>query len=303
MMRRREVLVVVAGAAAVWGTGLLAVPGAASAWAAQAAHGTVTGWGDRPLGSGDRGARTGGAEQGRRTPGRYGLCRAARRVPSARPEELTRNQHKQGFVVLERERPVGQGDPGTRPRVAEAGATPTWCRCRAARRAVARPQGVTATAPVTAKGFVTGEKNGVWSKAVEVPGLAALNTGGKARRQPGVGAPRGSKLRGRRDIHRRRRPCAGLRGQREERLAGARAIEVPGLGALNVGGSAGVSAVSCASAGDLHGPGGDYADGVIAPIRSVTSRDSSPPRRTATGARRSRRPAWAPLMRVGTPRS
>ena len=37
------------------------------------------------------------------------------------------------------------------------------------------------------------------------------------------------------------------------------AIEVPGLGALNTGGPAGVNSVSCASAGSCAA-GGDYAD-------------------------------------------
>jgi hypothetical protein len=34
------------------------------------------------------------------------------------------------------------------------------------------------------QGFVVSEKNGVWGRAVEVPGLAALNKGGNA----GVGS-------------------------------------------------------------------------------------------------------------------
>ena len=40
----------------------------------------------------------------------------------------------------------------------------------------------------------------------------------------------------------------------------SRAIEVPGLGALSQGGDAGVSSVSCASAGNCAA-GGDYFDG------------------------------------------
>src|SRR5262252_2384724 len=40
-MRRRRVLVLVAGAAAVWGAGPVAVPGTAVAWAVPAARGAV----------------------------------------------------------------------------------------------------------------------------------------------------------------------------------------------------------------------------------------------------------------------
>ena len=65
------------------------------------------------------------------------------------------------------------------------------------------------------------------------------------------------------------------------------AIEVPGLAALNTGEDAEVDSVSCASAGNCAA-GGDYAG------RITASRGSWPARRTASGARRSRCPAWRP---------
>ena len=42
------------------------------------------------------------------------------------------------------------------------------------------------------QGFVAVERNGRWGKAIEVPGLAALNTGGNAQRQLGVVRPAGT---------------------------------------------------------------------------------------------------------------
>ena len=55
------------------------------------------------------------------------------------------------------------------------------------------------------------------------------------------------------------------------------AVEVPGLGALNAGGSAFVSSVSCASAGKCA-TGGDYADGSAHAQAFVVARMSLPPR-------------------------
>ena len=66
-----------------------------------------------------------------------------------------------------------------------------------------------------------------------------------------------------------------------------RAIEVPGLAALNKGGDAEVTSVSCASAGSCAA-GGDYED------RHGHGRGSWPSSGTAAGARRSRCPAWRP---------
>jgi hypothetical protein len=98
---------------------------------------------------------------------------------------------------------------------------------------------------------------GTWGTAIEVPGLAALNTG----------------LAGQAVVHsvscRSAGNCSagGWYTDASGRTQGfvvsqssgqwGTAIEVPGLGALNAGGSAGVNSVSCASAGNCSA-GGSY---------------------------------------------
>jgi len=97
------------------------------------------------------------------------------------------------------------------------------------------------------QGFVTSEKNGVWGGAIEVPGLRALNRGGDANvvsvscGSPGNCAAGGS-------YQDQYRSYQGfVAAERDGRWG--RAIEVPGLGALNKGGATSVVSVSCGSAG------------------------------------------------------
>jgi hypothetical protein len=89
---------------------------------------------------------------------------------------------------------------------------------------------------------------GSWGQAIEVPGLAALNAGGSASVTSVSCASPGN--------------CAAVGSYQDssghtqgfvasERSGGWRfAFEVPGLGALNSGGQAGVSSVSCPAVGD-----------------------------------------------------
>src|SRR5260221_2353438 len=98
------------------------------------------------------------------------------------------------------------------------------------------------------QGFVVSERNGAWGKAIEVPGLGALNKGGNAQVRS-VSCPSAGN-------------CAAggfyldssQHGQgfvvSERNGTWGKAIEVPGLGALNKGGDAQVRSVSCPSAGD-----------------------------------------------------
>jgi hypothetical protein len=103
--------------------------------------------------------------------------------------------------------------------------------------------------------FVASETNGTWHAAVEVPGTAALNKRGDAW------------------VHSLSCPSAGNCAAGGDYRDGSRhyqafvaseahgiwhqAIEVPGTGALNKGGFAEVDSVSCASAGNCLA-GGDY---------------------------------------------
>src|SRR5216683_2146642 len=105
------------------------------------------------------------------------------------------------------------------------------------------------------QGFVVSEVNGVWGRAVEVPGLGFLNMGGHAGVNSVSCGSAGS--------------CAavgdyadGGRHQQgfvavKENGGWSRAVEVPGLGALNKGGAAYVSSVSCGSPGNCAA-GGQY---------------------------------------------
>jgi hypothetical protein len=110
--------------------------------------------------------------------------------------------------------------------------------------------------------FVVAEVNGTWANAIEVPGIAALNTGKFA------------------DAHVSSVSC-GSAGNcsaggfytynsngstrafvvSEVNGKWGRAIEVPGTAALNKGGFATVASVSCASAGNCSA-GGSYASGL-----------------------------------------
>jgi hypothetical protein len=108
------------------------------------------------------------------------------------------------------------------------------------------------------RGFVVLKRRGRWGRAVQVPGLAALNTGGNAEASsvscasPGYCAAVGFYTDGGGHRH-------GFVAV-EQNGVWSRAVEVPGLAALNTGGNVGVSSVSCASPGNCAA-GGYYATG------------------------------------------
>ena len=113
--------------------------------------------------------------------------------------------------------------------------------------------------------FVVREKNGSWGNAIEVPGLAALNVGGSADvesvscGQARYCAAGGTYRDG--NGHQQAFVVSDING------AWGTAIEVPGSAALNTGGSAQITSVSCTSARycvaagnytDLSGNGGAF---------------------------------------------
>jgi hypothetical protein len=109
----------------------------------------------------------------------------------------------------------------------------------------------------TTQAFVANEVNGVWNTAQTVPGTKALNkSGGAAVNSVSCAAPGDCSAGG---------FYAGSR-QGEAFVAGetdgvwGTAQTVPGIKALNKGGSAEIGSVSCASPGNC-GAGGDYLDG------------------------------------------
>src|SRR5262249_43100973 len=105
--------------------------------------------------------------------------------------------------------------------------------------------------------FVAGEVNGVWGKAQQVPGTAALNKGGLAD-IPAVSCARaGACSAGGSYLDAASKFQAFVAG--EVHGARAKAQQVPGTAALNTGGSARILSVSCARAGGCSA-GGFYED-------------------------------------------
>jgi hypothetical protein len=102
------------------------------------------------------------------------------------------------------------------------------------------------------QGFVAVGRHGRWGSAIEVPGLAALNKGGGAEVDSLSCASAGSCAAGG-DYGDRRGSQGFVAVGRHGRWG--RAIEVPGLAALNAGGDAEVRSVSCASAGSCTAGG------------------------------------------------
>jgi hypothetical protein len=98
---------------------------------------------------------------------------------------------------------------------------------------------------------------GAWGRAIAVPGLAALNTGGNAEVSVVSCASAGSCAAGG-DYTDRRHNFQGFVAS-ERRGRWGKAIGVPGLTALNKGRFANIDSVSCGAAGDCAA-GGFYAD-------------------------------------------
>src|SRR6266571_8932837 len=106
--------------------------------------------------------------------------------------------------------------------------------------------------------FVVSEAGGRWRRAIEVPGTAALNTGGDAAIESVSCAAAGSCAAGGfyRDGSGHQQAFVVSEADGRWRTA----IEVPGTAALNTGGDAAINSVSCAAP---HGcaAGGHYKDG------------------------------------------
>jgi hypothetical protein len=110
------------------------------------------------------------------------------------------------------------------------------------------------------QGFVVGEHDGSWGKAKEVPGLGALNTGGMAVARSVSCASAGDCVAGGsfKDYSIASGAQQGFVVSERNGVWG-KALRVPGLAALNVGANAGVTSVSCPSAGNCAA-GGSYSD-------------------------------------------
>ena len=104
---------------------------------------------------------------------------------------------------------------------------------------------------------MTVERSGRWGKAIEIPGTGALNKGGHAAVFSVSCASAGSCAAGGlyRDGSRHRQVFVAV--ERSGRWG--KAIEIPGTAALNAGGNARVSSVSCGSARNCAA-GGSHRD-------------------------------------------
>jgi hypothetical protein len=103
--------------------------------------------------------------------------------------------------------------------------------------------------------FVVSEKNGTWDKAIEVPGLAALNTGGEADLSSLSCGSAGNCAAGGSYQNSSGRVRAFVVS--EKNGTWGKAMQVPGAAALSgAGGTSSVGSVSCASAGNCTAGGG-----------------------------------------------
>jgi hypothetical protein len=107
------------------------------------------------------------------------------------------------------------------------------------------------------QGFVVSQTSGRWGKAIEVPGLAALNTGGTVTLNQVSCASAGNCSAGGTYLE-ISNPVQGFVVSQSNGRWG-KAFEVPGLGALNADRDAEGISVSCASAGNCSA-GGSYTD-------------------------------------------
>ena len=105
--------------------------------------------------------------------------------------------------------------------------------------------------------FVVSQINGTWHTAIEVPGTAALNQGGAAAIASVSCAAAGNCSAGG-DYQGSSGHVQAFVGSQAHGTWGT-AIEVPGTAALNRGGAADITSVSCASAGECSA-GGFYLD-------------------------------------------
>src|SRR5215469_6088254 len=246
-MRRHRVMMVLAGAAAVWWAAPMAVT-AASAAGAIARVGTWHTAIEVPgLGSLNKGAgREGGAQVSSLSCGSPGNCAAGGFYRD-------RSGHGQAFVVSERNGVWGKAIevPGLGA-LNRQNAQVNSVSCGSAGNCAA--VGSYADSRGFGQAFLVGERNGVWGKAIKVPGLAALEQGVGGSGVNSVSCVSAGACAAGGSYSNADSFQAFVVGERNG--VWGKAIEVPGSGALNAGGGGPVlpvapgNSVSCASAGN-----------------------------------------------------
>jgi hypothetical protein len=154
----------------------------------------------------------------------------------------------QGFVAVERHGRWGQatGVPGLEALNIKGDAQVSSVSCTSAGSCLAG--GYYAEKGGTDQGFAVAERNGRWGTAIQVPGLDALNKGGKPTMVTSVScAPAGSCVVGGFYTDRSRHRLGFVTG--EDNGGWGTPIPMPGLAALNKGWAAEVSSLSCPSPG------------------------------------------------------
>jgi hypothetical protein len=247
-MRRQRVVLVLAGAAAVWWAAPLAVM-AAPAGGAVARAGTWRAAIEVPgLGSLNKG---GNAQLGSVSCGSAGNCATG-------GFHTDGSGRAQAFVVSERNGSwrAAIEVPGSGALNKGGNAVVGSVSCASAGNCAAG--GSYTDGSRHGQVFVVGQKNGTWGKAIEVPGSGTLNKGGSAFTGSVSCASAGNCAAGGFYTDGSGRAQAFVVSERNGTWGTA--IEVPGSGALNKGGFAFAGSVSCASAGNCAA-GGIYTDG------------------------------------------
>ena len=161
--------------------------------------------------------------------------------------------HLQAFVVSKKKGTwrTARGVPGLAALNAAGNASIISLSCPAAGNCAAG--GFYLASPGHFQPFVVSQVNGIWRKAIKVPGTSTLNIGGNASIQSVSCASAGN--------------CAAggyydsgsghFQALVVNEVMGVwhKAIEVPGTAALNASGNASISSVSCASAGNCSSGG------------------------------------------------
>jgi hypothetical protein len=247
-MRRHRVVMVLAGAAAVWCAAPPAVMAAPAAGAVTRAGTWRTAIEVPGLGSLNRG---GNAQLASVSCGSAGNCAAGGSYKDG-------SGHQQAFLVSERNGTWGKARqvPGSGALNAGGVAAVTSVSCASAGNCAAG--GFYRDGSSNQQAFVASERNGAWDMAIEVPGSGTLNAGGDASVGSVSCASAGNCVAGGdyRDGHGHFQAFVVS----ETNGSWGKARQVPGLGTLNKGGSAGVTSLSCRSAGNC-GAGGGYRDG------------------------------------------
>jgi hypothetical protein len=244
-MRGRRIVVVLAGAVALWCAAPLAVSAARGASAAETAA-----WGKAievpGLGSLNQG---GNAEVTSVSCATSGNCSAGGIYADS-------SGHRQAFVVSEKSGTWGTviEVPGTATLNTGGIASVNSVSCASVGSCSAG--GYYTDGSDHLQAFVASEKSGTWGTAIEVPGTATLNAGGTAEVNSLSCASAGN--------------CSAGGGYRtsgggfeafvvsEKDGTWGTAIEAPGSGILNTGGDAFVKSVSCATAGNCSAGGSYY---------------------------------------------